>query len=252
MVCRIYAGQAKILMGFPETGAQLIDAAITHARHEQNAHSLAWALAVAAHSLVTQHEAQATLRFASEAIDTAREHRLPQWLALGERCKGWAIHRLGDFSAGLDLQKKGVNRWYETGAVLHTTHCEIILAESLLREGRAAPARAHLDRARAHLASYGEEYVAAEIDRLEALLQQHKRASAEIVEEYLANSLTTARRQGARLLELRTATTLARVLAEKNERHKAIDLLAPIYGWFTEGFDTPDLKTANAPLEELA
>jgi hypothetical protein len=50
--------------------------------------------------------------------------------------------------------------------------------------------------------------------------QQHKRASAEIVEEYLANSLTTARRQGARLLELRTATTLARVLAEKNERHK--------------------------------
>ena len=252
MVCRIYAGQAKILMGFPETGAQLIDAAITHARHEQNAHSLAWALAVAAHSLVTQHEAQATLRFASEAIDTAREHRFPQWLALGERCKGWAIHRLGDFSAGLDLQKKGVNRWYETGAVLHTTHCEIILAESLLREGRAAPARAHLDRARAHLASYGEEYVAAEIDRLEALLQQHKRASAEIVEEYLANSLTTARRQGARLLELRTATTLARVLAEKNERHKAIDLLAPIYGWFTERFDTADLNDAAKLLSELA
>jgi predicted ATPase len=112
--------------------------------------------------------------------------------------------------------------------------------------------RQEVDRARAHLASYGEEYVAAEIDRLEALLQQHKRASAEIVEEYLANSLTTARRQGARLLELRTATTLARVLAEKNERHKAIDLLAPIYGWFTEGFDTPDLKTAKALLEELA
>jgi len=252
MVCRIYAGQVKILMGFPETGAQLIDAAITHARHEQNAHSLAWALAVAAHSLVTQHEAQATLRFASEAIDTAREHRLPQWLALGERCKGWAIHRFGDFSAGLDLQKKGVNRWYETGAVLHTTHCEIILAESLLREGRAALARTHLDRARAHLASHGEEYVAAEIDRLEALLQQHKRASAEIVEECLANSLTTARRQGARLLELRTAATLARVLAEKNERHKAVDLLAPIYGWFTEGFDTGDLKEAKALLDELA
>jgi predicted ATPase len=127
-----------------------------------------------------------------------------------------------------------------------------MLAESLLREGRAAPARAHLDRARAHLASYGEEYVAAEIDRLEALPQQHKRASAKIVEEYLANSLTTARRQGARLLELRTVTTLARVLAENNERHKAFDLLTPIYGWFTEGFDTPDLKTAKALLEELA
>ena len=90
MVCRIYAGQTKIIMGLPETGARLIEAAIEHARYEGNTHSLAWALAVAAHSFVTQHETQATVRFASDAIDTAREHRLPQWLALGERCKGWA------------------------------------------------------------------------------------------------------------------------------------------------------------------
>jgi len=251
MVCRIYVGQAKLLMGFPETGARLIDAAIAHARHKKNAHSLAWALAVAAHSFVTQHEAQATVRFASEAIDTAREHRLPQWLALGERCKGWAIHQLGDFAAGLDLQKKGVRRWYDTGAMLHTTQCEVYLAESFLREGRAAPARAHLDRARAHRASYGEEYLAAEIDRLEALLLQYEQAPAEIVEEYLVNSLTTARQQGAGLLALRAATTLARVLAERNERHMAVDLLAPIYGWFTEGFDTVDLKEAKALLDEL-
>jgi class 3 adenylate cyclase/predicted ATPase len=252
MVCRIYAGQAKILMGFPETAARLIDAAIAHARHEKNAHSLAWALAVAAHSCVTQHEAQATVRFASEAIDTAREHRLPQWLALGERCKGWAVHQLGDFSAGLDLQKIGVSRWYETGAALHTTHCEIILAESLLLEGLAAPARAHLDRARAHRANYGEEYVAAEIDRLEALLLENEQSPAEIVEEHLTKALTIARRQGARLLELRTATTLARVLAQKGELRKAVDLLAPVYGWFTEGFDTADLKEAKALLDQLA
>ena len=251
MVCRIYAGQAKILTGFPETGARLIEAAITHARHEKNAHSLAWALGVAAHSFVTQHETQATLCFASEAIDTAGEHRLPQWLALGERCKGWAIHQLGDFSAGLDLQKKGVRRWYQTGAALHTTHCEIILAESLLLEGRPAPARAHLDRARGHCASYGEEYIAAEIERLEAVLLQSEQAPTKIFEEYLTKSLVTARRQGARLLELRTATTLARVLAENNERREAVELLAPIYDWFTEGFDTADLREAKALVEAL-
>jgi len=252
MVCRLYAGQTKILMGFPETGAQLIEAAIAHARHEKNAHSLAWALGVAAHSFLTQHETHATARFASEAIDTAREHHLPQWLALGERCKGSAMHQLGDFAAGLDLQRKGVNRWYDTGAVLHTTHCEVNLVESFLREGRAAPARAHLDRARAHRAGYGEEYFAAEIDRLEALLLQYEQAPAEIVEEYLANSLTTARRQGARLLELRTATTLARVLAERDERRRAVDLLALVYGCFTEGFDTADLKEAKTLLDQLA
>src|ERR1700730_5373032 len=106
MVCRIYVGQAKLLMGFPETGARLIDAAIAHARHKKNAHSLAWSLAVAAHSFVTQHEAQATVRFASEAIDTAREHRLPQWLALGERCKGWGDPPARRFCGGAGPAEK--------------------------------------------------------------------------------------------------------------------------------------------------
>ena len=79
----------------------------------------------------------------------------------------------------------------------------------------------------------------------------NEKAPTEVVEECLANSLTTARRQGARLLELRTATTLARMLLERNERRKAVDLLAPVYGWFTEGFDTADLKEAKALLDQL-
>jgi predicted ATPase len=78
-----------------------------------------------------------------------------------------------------------------------------------------------------------------------------EQAPAEIVEEDLVNSLTTARQQGARLLALRAATTLGRVVAERSERHMAADLLAPIYGWFTEGFDTADLKEAKALLDEL-
>jgi len=252
MVCRIYAAQTKILMGFTETGAPLIEAAIAHARDEKSAHSLAWALGVAAHSLVTQGEAQATVCFASEAIDTAREHRLPQWLALGERCKGWAISRLGELEAGLNLQQAGVTRWYETGAVLHTTHCELILAETYLRGGQFGMARSHLETARAHRARYGEGYLAAEIDRVGAVLLQHEGAPVEIVEEHLTNALITARRQEARLLELRAALTLARMLVERKARHEAIDLLMPIYGWFTEGFDTADLKEAKALLAELA
>jgi predicted ATPase len=120
-----------------------------------------------------------------------------------------------------------------------------------LREGKTGAARAHLDIARAHRESYGEDYLAAEIDRLEGLLLQHEQAPAEIVEEYLVNFLNTARRQGARLLELRAATTLAQVLAEKGERHRAVELLTPVYGWFTEGFDTPDLKEAMALLKAL-
>ena len=105
--------------------------------------------------------------------------------------------------------------------------------------------------ARAHRAGYGEDYLSAEIDRLEGLLLHYEQAPAEIVEEYLVNSLNTARRQGTRLLEIRAATTFARVLAEKDECHSAADLLVPVFGWFTEGFDTADLKEAKTMLDEL-
>jgi predicted ATPase len=131
------------------------------------------------------------------------------------------------------------------------THCEVHLVDSFLREGQIAEARTHLDTARAHCTSYGENYLAAEIDRLEGLLLQYEQASPEIVEDYLARSLNTARRQGARLFELRTATVFARLLAEKNERRKAVDLLAPVSDWFTEGFDSTDLRQARELLDQL-
>jgi class 3 adenylate cyclase/tetratricopeptide (TPR) repeat protein len=252
MVCRAYGGQAKILMGFPDSGARLVNASVAYGRHQNNAHSLAWALSVAAHIFHLQHEPMATARFASEAIDTAREHRLPQWLALGERSNGWATQQLGDFMGGLNLLRQGVRRWYETGAALHTTHCEISLAESYLLQGQSAAARSHLAAAQAHSRRYGEIYLAAEMKRLEALLLQCEGAPTAMIEECLANALATARQAEARLFELRSATALARAMAEHHERHKAIDLLAPIYGWFTEGFDTLDLKEAKALLDELA
>ena len=251
MVCRLYHGQAKILMGFPERGARLLEEAVAHASRRKHPHDLAWSLGVAGHVFQLLREPLATARFSSEAIETARDIRLPQWLALGERCKGWAMFCLGEHEAGLKLQQEGVQRWYQTGAKMHTTHCEIILAESFLREGQIAQARAHLETARAHCGGYGEEYLAAEIDRLGGLLLFSEGALARVVDDYLGNSLSTARAQEARLLELRTTTTLAQILVERKERRKAVDLLEPICDWFTEGFDTADLKEAMSLLHEL-
>src|ERR1700722_20154093 len=105
---------------------------------------------------------------------------------------GWAMHHLGDLETGLNLQRQGVRRWYDTGAMIHTTHCEVMLTDTFLREGQTAAARTHLDVARAHRAGYGEDYLSAEIDRLEGLLLHYERAPAEIVAEYLVNSLSTA------------------------------------------------------------
>ena len=100
MVCRIYAGQAKILMGFPETGAQLIDAAVTHAGCERNPHSLAWSLAVAAHSFSTQHDPQTTVRFASEAMGHGGRAS-PATVARSRR----AVQRLGHCSSSAILRQ---------------------------------------------------------------------------------------------------------------------------------------------------
>src|SRR4029077_18687735 len=123
--------------------------------------------------------------------------------------KGSSVCRPGDFEGGLDIPRQGVRRWYETGATLHTTHAELRLAERYILQGHAAAARSHLSAARAHSTSYGENYLATEIDRLEALLLQCEGAPTEMVEECLAKALDMAHRQGARLFELRSATALA-------------------------------------------
>ena len=251
MVCRAYAGQARILMGFPESGARLIDGAVLHARQQRNAHSLAWALGVAAHSFQT-HDPAVADRFASETISIAQEHRLPQWLALGEASKGSAIHALGDFEGGLSLLQQGVRRWKETGAVLHLTHWELSLAEAYLVQCQTALVQEHVGRARAHSDTHGEKYLASEITRLEALLLQRQGLSIALVKQCLANAVGIAHEQGARLLELRSTTLLARVLAENSDRRMAIEMLAPIYEWFTEGFDTADLSAARGLLDQLS
>ena len=118
--------------------------------------------------------------------------------------------------------------------------------------GFGAAARTHLAAARTHRESYCEDYLAAEIDRVYALLLKCEQAPTETVEQCLTNSLRTARRQEARLLELRAATSLARLWGEQGRRAEARELLAHVYDWFTEGFETADLKDAKRLLDELA
>jgi predicted ATPase len=99
----------------------------------------------------------------------------------------------------------------------------------------------------------GEGLWEAEIHRLKGELLLHRCSEGQgRAEASFRKALNAARRQDSRSLQLRAATSLARLWAGQGERQKAHDLLAPIYGWFTEGFDTADLKDAKALLDELA
>jgi class 3 adenylate cyclase len=251
MVCRINEGYIRGLMGFPDIASGLCDAGIAHARNRKNPHSLSWALCVASHAYGDQRAPAIALRLASEAFEIAREHRLPQWLADAHMTKGWAMCQLGDIAGGLDLQEKGEQDWRVTGALLHTSRWQSMLAESYLLANEAVAARRHLAGARTHCENYGENYMAAELWRLAALLSLIEGATSEIVEHQLNEALRIAREQGARFFELRSAIVLARLWGEQGRRAEARDLLAPVYGWFTEGFDTADLKAAAALLAEL-
>jgi predicted ATPase len=97
----------------------------------------------------------------------------------------------------------------------------------------------------------GERWFAAELSRQKGQLLQRQGHSA-AAEELYRKALTIAKEQEAKFWELRAAVSLARLRGDQGYRTEARDLLAPVYGWFTEGFDTPDLKKAKALLDELA
>jgi predicted ATPase len=142
--------------------------------------------------------------------------------------------------------------WKALGGGQYLPYFLCLEAEACLRSAKTDDAVASLARARDALAGTDQYLFEPEVQRLtgETMLAQGKTArDAEIA--YTA-AIESARRISARSWELRASTSLARLWAEQGERQKASELLAPIYGWFTEGFDTADLKDAKALLDELA
>ena len=133
------------------------------------------------------------------------------------------------------------------------TYLMAVLADACLATGEAAEAQAVAEKALTQVRLTGEHLCEAELHRLRgrALLAQDRGRVPE-AEAALLDALRAARARSARTSELRTATSLAQLRAERGRRTEARYLLAPIHGWFTEGLDTPDLREARALLDELA
>ena len=138
-----------------------------------------------------------------------------------------------------------------TGAEIKVPYYFSLLAEAHRRASRIAEGTSLLKRALALVERTDERWYEAELyrARAEAVMSSSDRGNAE---RWLHRALGTAQRQSARFWELRAANSMARLWCDQGERARARDLLAPIYGWFTEGFDTRDLKEARALLDELA
>jgi len=142
---------------------------------------------------------------------------------------------------------------YETTSQISVSSILVALAEAQVRNGHPLQALVLLDDGLLFTQSTGERNVEAELHRVygKALLLVHPE-DTERAERFFRQSLQIARSQQARMWELRTTTSLARLLLEQGHREEARLMLVEIYDWFTEGFDTADLKEAKALLDELA
>jgi tetratricopeptide (TPR) repeat protein len=195
--------------------------------------------------------ARAMLRSADEVLAISTEQGFPWGLAAGNAMRGWCLGALGQPAAGIPLLLQGIAGLSATGAKLVLPFNLMTLAEVY---GMAAQPEEGLDRlteAAKLVETTQERWAEAEMHRLRGtlLLSMHEHTAAE---DSFRLALRVAQQQSAKFWELRAATTLARLWHDQGKRTEARDLLAPIYNWFTEGFDTPVLQEAKALLDELA
>jgi hypothetical protein len=120
IICRLYQGVVRCLMGYPDAGARVAEEGLARDRTGNNPHTIAWSLMCAADARLFGRDAGPAEQLAAEAIALAQEHRLPQWLAFAQQVRGWALCQLGAVEEGLTLLEESVRRLHATGAVLHT------------------------------------------------------------------------------------------------------------------------------------
>jgi class 3 adenylate cyclase/predicted ATPase len=252
-VCALAIGApVQWLLGYPERAMRLEREAVELARRLRHAPSLAHALWFVGECQVARGDVAAVTATATEQLALCEEHKLPQPRATALMFLGWALARTGEVAEGTRQLEEGLGVWHRLGARSYLPRGMCLLAESYFLGRRFSEGLEQVARALTSADDTGEHWYSARVYhvRAELLLQMHGRKN-EAVEASLRTAVEIGRAQGARGWELRAVTLLARLVAERGERGKALDLLAPVYGGFTEGFVTPDLKDARAFLDEL-
>jgi predicted ATPase len=253
VLCLIYAAQVLWLLGYPDQALTKSHEALTLAHELSHPFSLAYALDFAALLHQLRQEWQAAQERAEAAMTLSTKERFPLWLAIGTILRGGALAEQGQGPEGIAQMRQGWAVFQKTGAEVGRPYFLALLAEVYGRGGRAEEGLNVLDEALAAVQKTGERWCEAELYRRrgELLLARSTEHDAE-AEACFHYALDVARRQPAKSLELWAAVSLSRLWRRQGKQAKARELLGPIYGWFTEGFDTAELKEAEAVLEELS
>ena len=251
--CRQQAVQCLWLLGYPDQAMASIQAALALAQQLAHPMSLTLALFWAAMLHHLRREAPLTQARAEAAMTIATDQGFPQELARATPLLGWALAESGQGEEGRSQIQQGLATYRATGVTRDRPYHLTLLAEASAQVGQTAEGLEALAEALATLAKSGVLWWEAELYRLRGeLLLQHTVVQPGEAEACFQQALAVARRQQAKSLELRAAMSLSRLWQRQGKRQEAYDLLAPIYAWFTEGFDTADLQEAKALLDALA
>jgi predicted ATPase len=251
--CRIVSAMTLWLLGYPAQALTRVHEALTLAHALSHPFSLAFARCWVAGVSQFRRNVPAVYEQAEAAVALSTEQGFPLWAALGTSLRGWALAMQGQGAEGMAQIHQGIAAFRATGTALHMPYFCTMLAEVADHLGHAEDGLQALAEAHTLMEQHEERWWEAEIYRLRGvlLLRQPGTPQAE-AEAWLQRALDVARRQQAKSWELRAAMSQARLWQRQGKRAAARELLAPVYGWFTEGFDTADLQEAKALLEALA
>jgi predicted ATPase len=244
-------GFVLFCLGYPDQALVQSTAAIAGSRKLAHPPSLVASLQFDATRFSLVGDVAAVRERGDELVAVTTEQGFPLWGAHGTVFRGWVKVKDGDVAEGISLLRAGSTALRATGMEAWTLPPFALLAEACEIAGDIEEALECLDCALQRSETTGISWLAAELNRRKGqLLLQYGRSQA--AEDLYRKALSIAAEQEAKMWELRAAVSLARLRRDQGRRAEARDLLAPVYGWFTEGFDMPDLKDAKALLDELS
>jgi predicted ATPase/class 3 adenylate cyclase len=253
VACQSFGAMPIWVLGYPDQALQSIHEALALAQELTHPFSLVYALTITTLLHQFRREGQAVQERAETLMTLSTEQGFPHWLAYGTILRGWALTAQGEGAEGIAQMRQGLVAHRATGAQVHRPYFLALLAEAYGKVGQPEEGLMLLVEALAMVDNTGERNWEAELHRRkgELLLMQQGQKVGE-AEECFRQALDIARHQQAKSLELRAAMSLNRLWQQQGKQEEAHQLLAEIYGWFTEGFDTADLQEAKVLLEELA
>jgi class 3 adenylate cyclase/predicted ATPase len=247
-----YKALASWFLGYPDAALAATDQAIRDAREIGDAPTLIYGLIHASmvHSQCGKRPAADTET--AEAIALANEKGSPFWAAFGTTTRGCLLAMAGKAADAAPMITSGVNILRSTGTAMWLPIYLSFLAGAYADLGEFDRARACIGDAIAAVEGTNERWFEADINRIAGeIALKSPRPDAAKAQAYFERALAIAREQEAKSWELRAAMSLARLWRDQGKPREARELLAPVYGWFAEGFDTADLREAKAVLDKL-